>query len=103
MHILVYIVSTLFILLAAGLLFAYIRERQPGTLLMAVAYGTSAYAAIALMATPAASAIGDTVRVFDPVAYALSGLVVVTACALAAWVPAMRACRLDPVATLRQD
>jgi len=41
--------------------------------------------------------------VFDPVAYALSGLVVVTACALAAWVPAMRACRLDPVATLRQD
>jgi hypothetical protein len=50
-----------------------------------------------------ASAIGDTVRVFDPVAYALSGLVVVTACALAAWVPAMRACRLDPVATLRQD
>ena len=50
MHILVYIVSTLFILLAAGLLFAYIRERQPGTLLMAVAYGTSAYAAIALMA-----------------------------------------------------
>jgi hypothetical protein len=48
-HILVYIVSTLFILLAAGLLFAYIRERQPGTLLMAVAYGTSAYAALALM------------------------------------------------------
>jgi ABC-type lipoprotein release transport system permease subunit len=55
------------------------------------------------MATPAASTIGDIVRVFDPVAYALSGLVVVTACALAAWVPAMRACRLDPVATLRQD
>ena len=49
-HILVYIVSTLFILLAAGLLFAYIRERQSGTLLMAVAYGTSAYAALALMA-----------------------------------------------------
>ncbi|HEY1308008.1 MAG TPA: ABC transporter permease [Vicinamibacterales bacterium] len=63
----------------------------------------AAGAAIALMATPAASAIGDTVRVFDPVAYALSGSVVVTACALAAWVPAMRACRLDPVATLRQD
>jgi hypothetical protein len=48
-HILVYIVSTLFILLAAGLLFAYIRERHPGTLLMAVAYGTSAYVALALM------------------------------------------------------
>jgi hypothetical protein len=41
--------------------------------------------------------------VFDPVADALSGLVVVTACALAAWVPVMRACRPDPVATVRQD
>lgn len=60
-------------------------------------------AAIALITTPAASAIGDTVRVFDPVAYTVSGLVVIIACALAAWVPAMRACRLDPVATLRQD
>jgi predicted permease len=65
--------------------------------------GLAAAAAIALMATPAASAIGDIVQVFDPVAYTLSGLVVVNACALAAWVPAMRACRLDPVATLRQD
>ena len=63
----------------------------------------AAAAAIALMSTPAASAIGDLVRVFDPAAYALSGLVVVTACALAAWVPAMRACRLEPVATLRPD
>ena len=70
---------------------------------LAAGASLAAAAAIALMATPAASAIGDTVRVFDPVAYALSGLVVVTACALAAWVPAMRACRLDPVATLRQD
>jgi predicted permease len=70
---------------------------------LAAGAGLAAAAAIALMATPAASAIGDIVRVFDPVAYALSGLVVVTACALAAWVPAMRACRLDPVATLRQD
>jgi len=70
---------------------------------LAAGASLAAAAAIALMATPAAAAIGDTVRVFDPVAYALSGLVVVTACALAAWVPAMRACRLDPVATLRQD
>ena len=49
-HIVVYIVATLFFLLAAGLLFAYVRERQPGTLLMAVAYGASAGAALALMA-----------------------------------------------------
>jgi ABC-type lipoprotein release transport system permease subunit len=70
---------------------------------LAAGASLAAAAAIALMATPAASAIDGTIRVFDPVAYALSGLVVVTACALAAWVPAMRACRLDPVATLRQD
>jgi predicted permease len=69
---------------------------------LAVGASLAAAAAIALMATPAASAIGGIVRVFDPMAYLLSGLVVVTACALAAWVPAMRACRLDPVATLRQ-
>jgi pheromone shutdown protein TraB len=49
-HILVYILSTLFILLAAGLLFAYVRDRRPGMLLMAAAYGTSAGAALALMA-----------------------------------------------------
>ena len=70
---------------------------------LAAGASLAAAAAIALMATPAASAIGHAVRVFDPVAYALSALVVVTASALAAWVPAMRACRLDPVATLRQD
>jgi predicted permease len=65
--------------------------------------GLAAAAAIVLMATPAASAIGNTVRVFDPVAYAASMLVIVTACVLAASLPAVRACRLDPIATLRQD
>jgi predicted permease len=65
--------------------------------------GLAAALAIVLMATPAASEIGNLVHVFDPVAYAASLLVIVTSCALAAWVPAMRACRLDPVATLRQD
>jgi len=65
--------------------------------------GLAAAAAIVLMATPAASEIGNTVRVFDPVAYAASMLVIVTACVLAASVPAVCACRLDPIATLRQD
>jgi ABC-type lipoprotein release transport system permease subunit len=37
------------------------------------------------------------------VAYAASLLVIVTACILAASVPAVRAARLDPIATLRQD
>jgi predicted permease len=65
--------------------------------------GLAVAAAIGLMATPVASEIGNTVRVFDPIAYALSVLVVVTACVLAASVPALRAARLDPIATLRQD
>jgi predicted permease len=65
--------------------------------------GLAAGLAIVLMSTPAASEIGNTVRVFDPLAYAASLLVIVTACVLAASVPALRAARLDPIATLRQD
>jgi hypothetical protein len=48
--IVIYIVAALFIVLAVGLVFAYYRERQPGTLLMAVIYGTAAGVAIALTA-----------------------------------------------------
>jgi hypothetical protein len=45
---------------------------------------------------------GNTVRVFDPMAYAASLLVIVFACVLAASVPALRAARVDPIATLRK-
>jgi ABC-type antimicrobial peptide transport system permease subunit len=55
------------------------------------------------MATPAAAAIGNVVRVLDPIAYAASLLVIVAACGLAASIPALRAARIDPIATLRQD
>ena len=65
--------------------------------------GLAAALAIVLMATPAASEIGDIVHVFDPVAYAASLLVIVTSCVLAASVPALRAARIDPIATLRKD
>jgi predicted permease len=65
--------------------------------------GLAAGLAIVLMSTPAASEIGDIVHVLDPVAYAASLLVIVTACVLAASVPALRAARLDPIATLRND
>jgi predicted permease len=65
--------------------------------------GLAAGLAIVLMATPAASEIGNTVRVLDPVAYAASLLIIVTACVLAVSVPALRAARLDPIATLRND
>ena len=65
--------------------------------------GLAAALAIVLMATPAATAIGSIVHVLDPVAYAGSVLVIVTSCVLAASVPALRAARIDPIATLRRD
>ncbi len=57
----------------------------------------------ALLATPAAEQIGATVRLFDPIAYAGSLLCVIAACACAALVPALRAGRVNPLASLRQD
>jgi ABC-type antimicrobial peptide transport system permease subunit len=56
-----------------------------------------------LMATPAAAMIGRTVHVFDPFAYGGSLSCIVAACLLAAAIPALRAARIDPMATLRQD
>ena len=47
--------------------------------------------------------IGPAVRLFDPVADAASLLCIVTACACAALIPALRAGRIDPVTALRQD
>jgi predicted permease len=58
---------------------------------------------IVLLATPAAEQIGESVRLFDPVAYAASLLCIVAACACAALIPALRAGRIDPVGALRQD
>jgi putative ABC transport system permease protein len=65
--------------------------------------GLAVAVALVLVATPFASEIGDTVDVFDPVAYAASLLVIVTSCALAVCLPALRAARIDPIATLRND
>ena len=56
----------------------------------------------ALLATPAAALIGSVVRIFDPIAYAASLLCIVTACACAALIPALRAARIDPVRALKQ-
>jgi len=57
----------------------------------------------ALLATPAAEVIGSSVRLFDPIAYTASLLGIVTACACATLIPALRAGRIDPVTALRQD
>ena len=69
---------------------------------LAAGGGLAAAVAIILMATPVASEIGD-LDVLDPVAYIASLLVIVTSCALAVSVPALRAARIDPIATLRKE
>jgi putative ABC transport system permease protein len=65
--------------------------------------GLALAVALMLMATPAAAEIPGVVDVFDPVAYAASLVVIITSCALAVSVPALRAARIDPIATLRKD
>lgn len=56
-----------------------------------------------LLATLGAATLGGIVQVLDPVAYAVSLLVIVVACLVAAAVPATRAARLDPTQALRQE
>ena len=69
---------------------------------LAIGGGLAAALAIALTATPIAAEISRDIDVFDPVAYAGSLLVIVTSCALAVSVPALRATRIDPIATLKK-
>jgi ABC-type antimicrobial peptide transport system permease subunit len=65
--------------------------------------GLAGTLATVLMATPAASEIRGVVHIFDPLGYAASLLIIVSACALAATLPARRAAGIDPMTTLRQD
>ncbi len=65
--------------------------------------GLAAVLATVLLATPFGAFIGEIVRVTDPVAYAASLLLIITACLLAAWIPASRAARVDPMQSLRQE
>jgi ABC-type antimicrobial peptide transport system permease subunit len=65
--------------------------------------GLAAVLATVVLATPAGALIGEIVRVTDPVAYAASLIVIVAACLLAAWIPASRASRVDPMKALRQE
>jgi predicted permease len=55
------------------------------------------------LASDAGAMISAIVHVTDPVAYLASLLVIVVACLFAAWLPASRAARVDPMTTLRQD
>jgi putative ABC transport system permease protein len=65
--------------------------------------GLAAALATVLMASPAGALIAEIVHVADPVAYAASLTLIVAACLLAAWIPATRAARVDPMRTLRQE
>jgi predicted permease len=65
--------------------------------------GLAAVLATALLAMPAGALIGEIVHVADPVAYGASLIVIIAACLLAAWIPAARAARVDPMRTLRQE
>jgi predicted permease len=65
--------------------------------------GLAAALATILIALPVGAKVAEVVRVADPIAYVASLLVIVGACLLAAWIPATRAARLDPMRTLRQD
>ena len=65
--------------------------------------GLAASLATILLTTQAATPIAEIVRVTDPIAYAASLLTIIAACLLAAWIPARRAARLDPMRTLRQE
>ena len=65
--------------------------------------GLAAALAAAVIATPVGAYMSQIVHVTDPVAYASSLLVIIAACLLAAWVPAARAAKVDPMRTLRQE
>jgi predicted permease len=68
-----------------------------------VGSGLAPAVAIVLRSTPLAEMIGTFVRPFDPLAYAASLGIIVATCLVAASLPARRAVRIDPMATLRAD
>jgi predicted permease len=79
------------------------QSMRPIAIGVLVGGGLAAVTAIVLLSTPAAEAIGTMVHAFDPLAYAVSLTVIVATCLAAAFVPARRAARINPIATLRAD
>jgi len=58
--------------------------------------------ATAVLATPFGALISQIVHVTDPMACLASPGLIVAVCLLAAWIPAARAAKVDPMRTLRQ-
>jgi predicted permease len=75
---------------------------RPVSIGLAAGVGLAAAVATVLMATSDGE-VGIVITVFDPAAYTAGVSIIVVSCALAAMVPVVRAARIDPVATLRQD
>jgi hypothetical protein len=65
--------------------------------------GLAAAIAIVLRSMPGAETISEIIHVLDPVAYAGTVVIIVVACAAAGLVPALRAARIDPMTSLRQQ
>jgi predicted permease len=70
---------------------------------LAIGVGLAWAGSTALMATPVAEKITGIISVFDGVAYVGSLVFIVVASTIAAAVPAQRAARIDPIATLREE
>lgn len=82
-----------------GRVVAMVVRQGVGLALVGVAIG--ALAALAL--TRFMSGILYGVQPQDPVAFAVGGLTLLLAAALASWLPALRAARIQPMETLRSD
>jgi hypothetical protein len=65
--------------------------------------GLAGVLASALLALPGAFNIGRDVRIYDPTTYAIGLACIAIPCVLAACLPALRASRIDPIATLRAE
>jgi hypothetical protein len=65
--------------------------------------GLAASLATLVLSSDVGALVGAIVHVSDPVAYLASLLVIVAACLCAAWIPASRAAKVDPMKTLRQE
>jgi len=81
----------------------FVLAQVAGPVGIGILLGGSLTAALGAVLLATFAPIGSVVRLFDPVAYAASMLCIITACASAALIPALRAVRSDPVAALRQD
>jgi len=79
------------------------QSTRPVGIGLVIGGGSVAGLSALLLATPAAATIGELVDVTDPVAYVASLLVIMAACLAAASIPAVRAARLDPMRTLREE